>query len=274
MRKTRAMLALVLSIVVIPTLWAQTEEAEYYALFFNGNRCGYAAQTRQVTGEKVTTTTTMNLEINRMGIPIKMGVTETAVETVTGKPLAFAMTQDMAMMRMSIDGTVRPDGTMEVVTTNAGNSQKTEMSFPEGAVMAEGLRLLTQRHGLAPGTTYSARVFTASVMQGLDMTFTIGQKEQVDLLGRVVELTKVICTYSVPGAGQLTETSFVDQEGRPQKVVIPIAGIQVEQIACTEAYAKSNLKTGRAGGQYANRQSQGLAWSASLSGRYLYAQAQ
>ena len=108
--------------------------------------------------------------------------------------------------------------------------------------MSEGLRLLTEKHGLKPGTTYTADVFTSSAMQAITMKFQVGSTRQVDLLGRVVDLVEVTGEYVLPGAGRMVSTSFVDQEGRAQKVIMPVAGIQIEMVSCSETFAKSQVE--------------------------------
>jgi hypothetical protein len=103
--------------------------------------------------------------------------------------------------------------------------------------MNEGLRLLNMKKGLNPGTQYMARVFSPSVMQALDMHISIGDKQQVDLLGRVVNLIEVITEYSLPQSGQVKSTSFVDQEYRALKTIAPLAGFNLEMIACSKEFA-------------------------------------
>lgn len=105
--------------------------------------------------------------------------------------------------------------------------------------MNEGLRLLSLKRGLKPGTRYTARVFTPSVMQALDMDISIGNEQAVDLFGRVLNLVEVITRYSLPSSGQIQSTGFVDHEYRALKTVAPLAGFNLEMIACTKAFALS-----------------------------------
>jgi hypothetical protein len=91
--------------------------------------------------------------------------------------------------------------------------------------MAEGLRLLTLEKGLKPGVEYSAGLFSAGIMQAVTARVAIKDKKEVDLLGRVVKLTETTTTLSLPGAGQITTTSYVDDEMRTLKSTMPIAGM-------------------------------------------------
>ncbi|MCK4295021.1 MAG: transglutaminase domain-containing protein, partial [Planctomycetes bacterium] len=103
--------------------------------------------------------------------------------------------------------------------------------------MAEGLRLLTLKKGLKEGTSYTAKIFSSGIMQALDTQIRIGPRRNVDLLGRVVPLTEVTSTYTMPGAGEIVSTSYVDDELGTQKIIMPMAGMKIEMVACAEAFA-------------------------------------
>jgi hypothetical protein len=228
--------------IVVTSGWTQEVETEYFALYFNGDRCGYGLQKRQVEDNRVISSDSMYLEIKRMGTVIKLTTKETTFETLAGKPISFLVEQGMATMKMSVKGTIGPDNIMEIITENAGNVQKSKVPYPEGAVMTEGLRLINKKHGLEPGTNYSAKAFVPSAMQALKMTFNIGQTEEIDLLGRVVELTEITGNYSMPGAGDISYRAYVDQDYKAQKMIMPVAGMEIEMVACSEEFAKSGIE--------------------------------
>lgn len=232
-------------VLLICLIWAVSgvsAATDYYAVFMEGKKIGHAMEERVVKGDEVHSSEKMHMAISRMGVPITVDSKESAVETLDGKPLAFAMEQQLSIMTTSVSGTVK-DGMIELVTRSMGAKQKSEMPWPQGAVMMEGLRLLTLKKGLTPGTIYSAKVFTASLRQALDMHIEVGPKRDIDLMGRTVSLTEVKTTYAPPGAGQITQTSYVDEEGRPLKSVIPIMGLQIEMIACAKEFAQSEVES-------------------------------
>ena len=125
MRKILFMLVLLIFFLNLP-LTAKEKETDYYALYLNGSRCGYAVQSREVGGDRVINTDNVYFELERMGTPIKLDVTETAIETTDGRPLGFKASQKVATMDMSVDGKISPDGKMKIRITNAGNT--TEMA--------------------------------------------------------------------------------------------------------------------------------------------------
>jgi len=222
---------------LISTSLADSDEKEYLAVFMEGKKVGYAIETRTVSGDKVNTTEQVSITISRGGISVTIEMSETSIETKDGEPLGFESTQKLGAMVMKMTGQVDKQGMVSLTTNSMGSEQKSTMQWPQGAVMAEGLRLLTLKKGLKEGTQYSVRIFSAGMMQALDADILIGAEQNVDLLGRVVPLREVTTSLIMPGAGKVVSTSYVDQELKMQKTITPIAGMQVEMVACAKEFA-------------------------------------
>lgn len=216
---------------------APSDETEYFALFMEGKKVGYAIQSRVVADEKVTTSEEVSITISRADVPITIKMTETCIETADGKPLGFKVAQDMSIITMNVAGTVDEQGTVNVTTKSMGAEQKSTLEWPSGAVMAEGLRLLTLEKGLKEGSTYTVKVFSPGILDALEAKIQIGSKQNVDLLGRVVALTEVTTTLNMPGAGEIVSKTYVDENLRTQKNVMPVAGLHVEMVACAKEFA-------------------------------------
>jgi hypothetical protein len=215
----------------------ESEETEYFAVFLEGKKVGHAIQSRVVVDNKVTTTENVSITVSRGSIPITINVTETSIESPKGEPLGFELTQELSGIPMKVTGTVDKQGTMNLTSTAMGAEQKSTLQWPSGAVMAEGLRLLTLRMGLKEGTEYSAKIFSPGILQALGVKIRIGPKQNVDLLGRVVPLTEVETVLSMPSSGEIITTSYVDDELITKKTIAPIAGMVVEMVACAREFA-------------------------------------
>lgn len=236
MTERKLFLGLCLFAVACPPVLAE-KETEYLAVFMEGKKVGYAIHTRTEEGAKVTTSEEVSITISRLGFPITVKMTETSVETTAGKPLGFQSIQDLGAMVMKIEGTIGADGTVTLTSSAMGATEKSTMQWPAGALLAEGLRLLTLEKGLKPGTRYAARVFSPGVMQAVNGQVAIGPRKQVDLLGRVVTLTEMTNTLNLPGTGPVTTTSYVDDETRVLKSIMPVAGMVVEMVSCPKEFA-------------------------------------
>lgn len=218
----------------------QTDDIEYYAVFVDGTKVGHAIHSRVVAGEQVTTTETANMTLNRMGKPVLLKTKETCVETIKGEPISFAAEQDIGMVMMKTEGTVGKDGTVRTRTTGIGAVQEGTIVWPKDAVMAEGLRLIEAEKKLKEGTSYDVSVFSPGIMAAVNTKVKVGAKQDVDLLGRIVSLTKVETIMSMPGTGEIVSTGYVDEQLRTLKSIMPMAGMNVEMLACTKEFAMSN----------------------------------
>ena len=236
----KCVVALWVLIAVSAPAFAATE-TQYLAVFMEGKKIGHAVHTRAEAGGEVTTSDDVSITISRLGFPVTIQMGETSVETTAGKPLRFESTQQLAVMAsMKVAGTIKDGGVVDVTSISSGAEQKSTMPWPSGAVMAEGLRLLSLKKGLKTGTEYTVDIFSPGVMQAVNAKVAIGETKAVDLLGRVVKLTEVTTIVSMPGAGQMTSTTYVDDEVRALKSVMPIAGMQVEMVDCPKEFALSD----------------------------------
>ena len=50
-------------------------------------------------------------------------------------------------------------------------------------------------------------------------------------------LTEVTTTLNMPGAGEIVSTTYVDEDLRMQKSIMPVAGLNVEMVACAKEFA-------------------------------------
>ncbi|MBN1805474.1 MAG: transglutaminase domain-containing protein [Sedimentisphaerales bacterium] len=213
------------------------EETEYFAVFMEGRKVGYAVQKRLASGGKVTSSEELRLTLSRAGIPMTVGITSRSFETVEGKPLGFECVMDLGLMKVDISGSIQPDGKLELMNRSAETVQRSVVEWPSGALMSEGLQLLRKEKGIKEGTEYSCRVFDRTMTRAFDAKIGIGAKEQVDLLGRVVTLTEETTLLSIPDMGEVVSKSYLDEDLRLQKNVSPVMGFSVEMVACSKEFA-------------------------------------
>jgi hypothetical protein len=211
----------------------QPEETEYFALFMEGKKVGYAVQNRTVESSKVTTSAELEITLSRTGIPVSIQTKADTIETTDGKPLGFEVEQTLGLISTKTTAMINEQGKLIVKT----GQQQMEYDWPSGAVMSEGMRLLLYKHGLKENTRYTAKVFEPSTMQVIDVEVRVGSKQNVDLLGRVVALTEVVSTAKLAQFGSFTSTEYYDDNLQLQKSVMPVMGMTIEQVACTKEFA-------------------------------------
>jgi hypothetical protein len=219
---------------------AQADGVQYYSVIMDGAKVGHATHSIIVSNGQVKTTDFADMTINRMGVSMNVKTSESCVETVEGKPVAFAAEQSLGFMASKIQGTIGSDGIVRVQTTDAGqqgNTPQNNFTWPRGAVMAEGLRLMVIEKGLKEGASYDVDIFSPGLLKAVSSHVKIGAKENVDLFGRVVPLTKVETVMNMPGTGDITTINYVDDQYEPLKTVMPLMDIKIELVACEKEVA-------------------------------------
>ncbi len=230
---------LAILLLLVAPVFAADQEEQYYAIFMSGQKIGYAHHVELQQGQSVTHTNEMRISIDRAGIPLTVQVTTETHETMAGEPLGFKCVQDMGMMAQSVEGVVER-GVIRLSMASGDTARQQTMPWPAGAVMDHGRELLARKMGLSPGATYAARIFDPSSLQAFDVTFRVGAKQQVDLLGRVVELTEISSEISAgPGGMPIRSTSYVDADYKQLKQVMPMMGMAMEIVACDRQFALS-----------------------------------
>ncbi|HLB73300.1 MAG TPA: transglutaminase-like domain-containing protein [Sedimentisphaerales bacterium] len=213
------------------------DETEYYAVFMEGKKVGYVTEDRVVEEPNVITTMQTDITISRLGMAVTMKTLSKNIETAAGAPVGFESVQDLGGVEAKTVGLIDDKGMVNVATSSMGVEQKSTLQWPDGALMAEGLRLLNAKYGLKEGTKYTARIFESTMMQAFDNQIEIGGKKDIDLLGRIVSLTEVITTMTMPLAGTTVTTTYVDDELRMQRSITPVIGMQLEIVACAKEFA-------------------------------------
>jgi len=218
------------------------QKTEYLAVLAEGRKIGHAVMDRKAEDEKVVTTMQMELTISRMGTVLQLRTMESNVETADGRPLSFKTSQGIGTITSKSEGQVGADGKLTVTAVSGGQTTTQTLDWPQGAVLAEGARLLQLQKGLKEGTKYNVRVFEASTLKAMDAAVEVGPKVKVDLLGRVVELTEVRTTVRMPLAGSITTVSYLDDEMEAMKTVTAVLGMKLEMVTCTKEVALSEVQ--------------------------------
>ncbi len=215
------------------------KEIEYAAILLDGKKIGHTIHTRKVEDSKVRTSEVMNMQISRSGITMKVSTSETCIETIKGEPIGFETEQVISGIKQTSSGTITPDGKIDLTVTMMGIPQKKTMDWPKGALLFEGMRLVELDRKLIKGLSYNVSVFSPSLLAAIEANVTVGDKEDVDLFGRVVKLTKMTVVMKVPSAGEMPTISYVDEDLNALKTVMQMMGMNFEILSCDKEFALS-----------------------------------
>lgn len=229
----RRLLALLL---LLPALAAAAPPQEqWFTVLLDGRKIGSFESTRKVVGDKVETRQTLDLVLDRAGVRVALGSTESATETKDGKPLAFRSASRLSGSESVIEGTVQGD-TLRIVTRTGGAGRHRSQPWPKGALLPEGLRLAGLRAGLAPGTRYAALAFQPSSLDAPEILTVVSAREPVDLPGGRRELSPIEQTLAFPGV-PMKMRAWVDADQTVHKLTMPVMGVELTLLACDRACA-------------------------------------
>ncbi len=215
-----------------------TKEEYYFAAYMNGKKMGHITHTRIEKESRVTNSEYAIFTIKRADVKMTISVKETYIETPQGEPLGFESMQYLGALGMTVKGEKNAEGKYDVTITTGANVQTQTIDWPKGALMAEGAEQLARQKGLKPGTQYHVKMFVPMLLQAVDTEIKIGEQKNIDLFGRMIPCTEVITTMKMP-SGQFVSTNYVDDENQPQKMTLPIMGMNFEMIACNREFALS-----------------------------------
>lgn len=220
--------------IIVPQVCAETE-TDYMAVFLQGQKVGHSVHSRAVENGNVVTTESFSMTLGRGGQAITVTSQETHIETPEGKPLGFEMTMTTSGIEQKTTGTIK-DGKITISRAAMGTTQEETKDWPQGALLSEGLRLLQVKHGLTPGHSFEAKIFRPDMLMSIQAKLQVEEKTTINLLGRPLELTKVKTTMAVQGQ-QLEMLSYVNDDMKAMKTLVPMMGMELEMVACDKSIA-------------------------------------
>ncbi|MBS0569227.1 MAG: transglutaminase domain-containing protein [Proteobacteria bacterium] len=228
-------------ILLLPTLRVAAAPADdlWMSVLLDGRKIGHMHTTREVRDGSVLTTQKLEVELERAGVKVALSTGETDAETPAGEPLAFSTRSTISGIASTVQGTRRSDGRFDVVSEVGGAKTTRVVDWPKGALLAEGMRLAELRAGLAPGTRFTEPAFQADSLAAVQVESTVGPREDIALPdGSRTLLTRVDQVIHLPGAPTRSQ-SWVDADGIVRKTTLPLIGLDLTMLACSQACASA-----------------------------------
>jgi len=208
----------------------------WMSVLLDGRKIGQMHTTRRVDGDRVRTTQAMQIEIERSGLKLGMSTSETDEETLDGKPLRFESRTKISGIESVQTGVIRADGKLDVTTEVGGAKQARTLDWPQGALLAEGLRLAEEKHGLTPGTRYKALAFQVENLEAVEVDSRVGAREAIELPDGKRDLVRI--EQSIELGGSPTKTSsWVEADFSVRKLLVPMMGYELTMLACSKSCA-------------------------------------
>ena len=202
----------------------------------DGRKVGYLHLERSVDGDRVVTDSTLKIRFARIHQPLDILNHVRESETARGRPLAFSAVTHLSDETSSLSGE-RIDNDNFRVTVKVGPRERVyRMSWPDGALLDNGMRQAIVAHGFEPGTRYVVRRFNASSQAVSRLDMQVIGPEAVELPGQVRRLVHLRQTRVDARSTQVTDL-WVDARGEVMKLGMPLLGFRLELLACSRACA-------------------------------------
>ena len=226
----------VLLLLLLPTFaTAKPASEQWFTVLLDGRKIGSFVSTRDVRDGVVSTRQHLLIEFDRAGTRIAMGSRESSVESIDGTPISFSSTASLGGGETQTEGRVA-DGIMHLRINHGGGWEERTAAWPQGALMAEGLRLASLRIPLEKGTRHTELAFQPSSLDAVEMTSTIGAREMVSLPGGSRRLYRIEQEFAFSGTS-VRNTSWVDEERDVHKLTMPAIGVELTLLECDKTCA-------------------------------------
>lgn len=222
--------------LLLPSLVLAAPPAEqWFSVLLDGRKVGHFENRRVIDGDRVVTTQTLDLALERAGSTVTLGSVEYSEESLDGAPLAFRSSSRISGSENTLEGRVR-DGRVQVRSDVGGHETTREVAWPVGALLPEGMRLLGLKAGLSPGTRYRALAFQPSSLDAVEVTSTVGADEALDLPDGARRAYRIDQVLAFPDA-PVHSIAWIDAEQTVYKLSMPVLGVDLILLACDRACA-------------------------------------
>lgn len=212
---------------------------DWMEIYFGQGKVGWAHSTLRREGDLIHTQLTMQLELKRAQMQVKIGARQATRETVAGEPRSFESELDASVMKSSMTGTIQ-DGKVRIVQSQFGMDQTHEYPFPKGAVMSWGALRESLIRGFEPGTEYTIAAYAPDLRfdDAVQALTKVGDWEEI---GDGQRGQRVAVTMQTP-VGSLETVAWVDETGMPVRTVMPMPGLgDVVMVASDEKSALADF---------------------------------
>ncbi|HEX7816701.1 transglutaminase-like domain-containing protein [Dyella sp.] len=227
--------------------WAPTQasqapgEETWMSVRLSGRKIGHLLISRKVDGDQVVTTQTLSIMLNRNGKSIPMDNVDRSVESLTGAPLAFSSRMSMSSMDSSSDGSIDAHGWFNAVNQVAGAKQSATARWPQGALLAEGLRQAMLKQAPFTGKHYDLLIFDQATQQVVPIQVEVLGNEQVNLPEGSELLNHQRQTMRTAKGTQLIDL-WLAADGQVRKGVLSMLGRDMEMLACSRTCAEAPVQ--------------------------------
>ena len=218
-----------------------THDETWMSVRLGGRQIGHLLIEHERDADHIVTTQTLSIVLNRNGKSIPVGTQSRSIESLEGEPLGFSASMQLSNVASTVDGSRDSDRHFRIDSQVGGSHQSRAMAWPDGALLADGLRRAMLAHAGKPGDRYALRIFDpASQLANVVQIEVVGD-EHVSLPGGEEVLNHQRQTLHTPRGDQLIDL-WLAADGSVRKGVLSMFGRQIDMQACDRACALAPVR--------------------------------
>ncbi len=239
MRSFVLLLVLGLSVANLANAASEQKSQTWRAVLFDGRKAGWSLSEREVEGDgDIRTREVMDLNLQRDGVSIAMSSIEETVESSKGEPMSFFAEIKTSGTTVRYVGTRVAPREFKVDIESAGAKRQQSLTVPATALFFEGQRLALVAGAKTPKKLVVADAFVPSQLAVVPVETQIKSQRRVELMSGEADLLEVDQVVRYPD-GPMQVTAYMNAAFDPQRIRMPLLGMQVELLACEESCAKA-----------------------------------
>ncbi len=208
-------------------------EVRWLKVLLQGQQIGQVEHSRRVVGDTVISTERFDASLARAGTSLTIRSEESHRESLRGAPQGFSTLTEMGGLAQRAEGVIGTDGTVNVSFSQGTDVRTQSLTYPKGALMSEGARLLEEGRELKPGEQIKFRAFMPSQLEAIDVAVKFIGEEQIEIDGKSYRARHLEQTL-VLSSGAMTLQSWTDADGEPLRSELPMFGMKLEMVISNE----------------------------------------
>jgi hypothetical protein len=212
-----------LSMLSIADFASATSAREWFVLRLGEHQIGYIERSREVVGAEVHSREYFRARFNRNGVPLTVTTEEKHRELADGTPLQFSYRQKLGESEMRMSGTLLDRQQIRLRVRYGGASVQRRVSWPEGALLMEGVRQRERAMGHSPGSVVRYRAFNLASLEGVDTEARVVGPETIQLGTHQVASSRVEHVLALAQT-EVRVVAHVDQNGHLLRTTLPLFG--------------------------------------------------
>lgn len=196
---------------------------EWFALKLGDQRIGYIERSREVRDGVVESREYFRARLNRNGVPLTITTEENHRESADGRPLGFSFRQKLGESELRMSGTLLDGDQVRVRVRQGKASTQRHITWPEGALLMEGVRLRERALRDHPGQRLSYRMFNPASLEGVDTEARMAARESLRIGEHEFDAYRIEHLLAI-AQSPVRVISHVDADGELLRTTLPLFG--------------------------------------------------